>query len=158
MPGKQNFARFEAVQFIAKFFIGVAARKLGNLKLAGGNVRIGQARRRSRCTSGNRRQVIIFFWIEDIDARCGPRRDDAHDFPAHQFFSGCRNLQLIAHCDFVSGPQEFRNVSLGSVVGNSAHGHRLALFTIAGGQRNLQLARCGDGIFVEEFVKIAQAE
>ena len=44
------------------------------------------------------------------------------------------------------------------MVGHAAHGDGRALFLVAGGERDFEFARGGDGVFEEELVEIAQAE
>jgi hypothetical protein len=44
------------------------------------------------------------------------------------------------------------------VVGDATHGNGLAFFAIARGEGDLKFAGGDDGVFVEEFVEIAEAE
>ena len=44
------------------------------------------------------------------------------------------------------------------MVGNATHGNGLALFAVAGGEGDLEFAGGDDGVFVEEFVEITEAE
>jgi len=60
--------------------------------------------------------------------------------------------------DFEAGANEARDVAVGGVIGDAAHGNGLALFAIAGGEGDLELAGGDDGVFVEEFVEVAKAE
>ena len=71
------------------------------------------------------------------------------DFTADQFLALPGGFHLIAHGDFVSGAEESRDVSLGCMVGNSAHRHGLTAFAVPGCQSDLQLARGRNGVFVK---------
>ncbi len=106
----------------------------------------------------DRREEIIFAGVEDRAVSRGTRSDDPHHFAAHEFLARTWLFHLIADGDFEAGANQARDVAFGSVVRNAAHGNRLALFTVARRERNLKLARRDDGVFVEKFVEIAQAE
>ncbi len=67
-------------------------------------------------------------------------------------------LDLVADGDLVSLANELGDVALGGVVGNSAHGEGDAIYLLARGEGDLELARGGDGVIEEELVKIAHAE
>src|SRR5256885_2386312 len=101
---------------------------------------------------------IIFAGIEDGDIGGGAGGDDPDNFAANDFFAGAGLLHLIADGDFEAGADEACNVAIGSVIRNAAHGNGLALFAIAGGQSDLQLAGGEHGVFVKQFVEIAEAE
>ena len=57
-----------------------------------------------------------------------------------------------------AGADEAGDVAVRGVIGDAAHGNGLALFAIAGGEGDLEFAGGDDGVFVEEFVEIAEAE
>ena len=84
--------------------------------------------------------------------------DDAHHLAAHEFFARRGLLHLIADSDFVTGAQESGYVVFRGVIRDAAHGHRLIALAIARREGDLQFAGGHDGIFVEQFVEIAQAE
>ena len=106
----------------------------------------------------NGRQIIIFARVKNRAVGGCARSDDAHDFAAHEFFAGAGQLHLIAYGDFEAAANQARDVTIRGVIRHAAHGNGLALFAIAGGQSDLQFARGQNGIFVEEFVEIAEAK
>ncbi len=146
------------MQFIAQLFLGVFARKRRGPEFAGGHVRVRESDRHSRGRPKDRRQIVVFLGLQNVDAGGRSRSDDAHHFAPHQLFSWSRRFHLIANCDFVSGAQKPRDVSLRGVVGNSAHRHRFAFFAVAGGQSDLQFARRGDSVFIKQLVEVSQAK
>src|SRR5882762_318937 len=107
---------------------------------------------------GDRREKIVFACVEERDVSCGPRSDDAHHFAANEFLSRAGLLHLIADGDFETSANQPRDVALGGMIRDATHGNGLALFAIARRKRDLQLARGDNGVFVEEFVEVAQAE
>ena len=74
------------------------------------------------------------------------------------FFAGAGVFHLIADGDAIALLDQARDVVFGGVIGDAAHRDRLAFFLVARGERDFELARGGDGVVVEEFVEIAQAE
>ncbi len=80
------------------------------------------------------------------------------DFAADDLFAGAGLLHLFADGDFEAGADEAGDVNFRRRGRDAAHGHGLARFAVAGGEGDLQFARGDDGVFVEEFVEIAQAE
>jgi len=60
--------------------------------------------------------------------------------------------------DFESGADEFGDVAIGGVIGDAAHRNGLAFFAVAGSEHDLQFAGGEHGVFVEEFVEIAETE
>jgi hypothetical protein len=72
--------------------------------------------------------------------------------------AGARLLHLFADGDFKASADKAGDVAIGGVIGYAAHGNGLALFSIARGEGDLELARGNHGVFVEEFVEIAEAE
>ncbi len=103
-------------------------------------------------------EEIIFARVEHGAVGGGAGRDDADDFAADDFLAGAGLLHLIADGDFESGADEAGDVAVGGVIGDAAHGNGLAFFAIARGERDLQFAGGEHGVFVEEFVEIAEAE
>src|SRR6266566_1130897 len=106
----------------------------------------------------DRREKIIFAGVEDCAVGSSTRGDDPHHFAAHEFLARTWLFHLIANRDLEAGANQARDVAFGGVVRNAAHGNRLALFAVARRERNLQLARRDDRVFVEKFVEIAQAK
>ena len=106
----------------------------------------------------DRGEEIIFAGVKDGDVSGGAGSDDAGDFAADEFFAGAGLLHLFADGDFEAGADEAGDVAVGGVVGDAAHGNGLAFFAVAGGEGDLEFAGGDDGVFVEEFVKVAEAE
>ena len=106
----------------------------------------------------DRREEIVFAGVEDGAIGGGAWRDDADDFAADDFLAGAGRFHLIADGDLESGADQAGDVAVGGVIGDAAHGNGLALFAIARGESDLEFARSEDGVFVEEFVEIAEAE
>ena len=76
----------------------------------------------------------------------------------HQFLAGAGIFHLVADGDAVALLNQARDVAFGRVVRHAAHGNGGALFLVARGQRDFELARGGDGVFEEQLVEIAQPE
>ena len=74
------------------------------------------------------------------------------------FLASLRIFHLVADGDAVALLNEARDVAFGGVVGHAAHGDGRALFLVARGERDFQLARGHHGVFEEQLVEIAQAE
>src|SRR6266404_1332713 len=156
--GQQRFARMQELQFVAEIFVGAWAGEFGGLEFARGEINVGEANRRTGGVLGDGGEEIIFARVEhrDIGRRAGS--DDAHDFAADNFFAWAGLLHLVADGNLESRPDEFGNITVGSVIGHAAHRNRLALFAVARGESDLQFARGKHGVFVEEFVEVAEAE
>src|SRR5579884_3044098 len=60
--------------------------------------------------------------------------------------------------DAVPALDQTRDVAIGGVIGNAAHGNRLAPLFVARRERNFELARSRDGVVVEQLVEIAQTK
>ena len=74
------------------------------------------------------------------------------------FFASRRVFHLVADGDAVALLDQPRDVAFGRVIGHAAHRDGGALFLVARGERDLELARGGDGVLEEQLVEIAQAE
>src|SRR5215467_3906624 len=157
-PGEKSFARAQQLEFVAQGLFGARARELGALKFAGGKVHKGQTDRAGGRVLIHSGEKIVLLGFKNGDVGGGARSYDAHHFAADDLFARSRSFHLIADGDFESGANQTGDVAVGRVVRNAAHGDRLALFAIAGSQGDLQLARSQHGVFVEQFVEVAQAE
>ena len=155
---KEEFARAQQLQFVAQFVLRIRPGKLGGPKLARGKIEIGQADRHACIAAGHRGQKAIFLGFQDIQVGGGAGGDDAHHFPPHQALAGAGLLHLITDGDLVTGAQQPGDVSFGGMKGDAAHGNGLAALAIARGESNLQFLRGHQGVFVEEFVEIAQTK
>ena len=146
------------MQFVAKIVASARAGKLCGLKFAGREIYVGKTNWRTGRVRGHGGEKIIFASVEDRDIGRRSGCDDPDDFATHDFLSGARLLHLIANGDLESGANEAGDVALGRVIWDAAHRNGLAFFAIPRGQHDLQFAGREDGVFVEEFVEIAQAE
>ena len=156
--GRSDFARAEELEFVAKRFLRGRAGKFGGHKFAGGKIHEGEADEIGSGVLGNGGEEIIFAGVEDGDIGGGAGGDDAGDFAADELFAGAGLLHLFADGDFEAGADEAGDVAVGGVIRDAAHGDGLAFFAIAGGKGDLEFAGGDDGVFVEEFVEIAEAE
>ena len=141
--GKQDFARAEQLQFVAQLFFGAAApansvARNSPVETSTIGQADGHARGAPRATAARK---LFSLGSRTLQVGGGAGRDHADHFAAHQFFAGAGLLHLVADGDFVAGAQQPRDVGLRGVIRNAAHGDGLAAFAIAGGQRDLQLAR-----------------
>ena len=82
----------------------------------------------------------------------------AGDLALDQLLGEARVLHLVADRDAVAALDQAGDVALGRVVGDAAHGDGLPLLLVARGEGDLQLARRGDGVVVEELVEVPQPE
>src|SRR5467141_3790938 len=107
---------------------------------------------------GDGREEIVFAGVKKRPVSSRTWRYHAHHLAAHELFARTGQFHLIADRDLESGANQARDVAFRGVVRNAAHGNRLALFAIARGESDLQLARGDDRVFIEKFVEIAEAE
>ena len=103
-------------------------------------------------------QVVVLVRAQHLRVHRGAGRDDAGDFAPDQFVAAVGVFHLIADGDAVALLDQPRDVVFGGMIGDAAHRNRLALFLVAGGERDLELAGGGDGVVVEQLVEIAQPE
>ena len=155
---EKRFARTDELQFVAESFLRARAGEFGGLEFAGGEIDEGEADGLGGGVLGDGGEEIIFAGVEDGDVGGGARGDDAGDFAADEFFAGAGLFHLFADGDFEAGADEAGDVAVGGVIGNAAHGDGLAFFAIAGGEGDLEFAGGDDGVFVEEFVEVAETE
>src|SRR5712692_5094449 len=155
---EKRFARVEKLEFVAERFVGSGAGKFGGLKFAGGKIDESEADRRTGRVPCNRGQEIIFAEIEDADIGGGAGRNDANHFTTNKFLGWAWLLHLIADGDFETGTDQPRDVRFRGVIRHPAHRNGLAFFAIAGSEGDLQFARGDHGIFIEEFIEIAETE
>ncbi len=103
-------------------------------------------------------EEIVLTGVENGDVGGSAGSYDAGDFAADEFFAGAGLFHLLADGDFETGADEAGDVAVGGVIRDAAHGYGLTFFAIAGGEGDLEFARGDDGVFVEEFVEVAEAE
>ncbi len=128
----------------------------GDAEFAGGDIDVGDGGARSGTRDGG--EEVVLARAHEVGIHRGAGGDDAGDFAADEFLGELGVLDLVADGDAEAFLDEARDVALGGVVGNAAHGDGVALFLIARGEGDFEFARGGDGVFEEELVKIAEAE
>ena len=106
----------------------------------------------------HRGQVVVLVRAQQVGVGGGAGRDDARDLALDQFLGELGVFHLVADGDAVALLDEARDVAFGRVVRHAAHRDGRALFLVARGERDFELARRGDGVFEEQLVEIAQAE
>ncbi len=129
---------------------------LGGAKLAGGDIDVRDARSPIRRHHG--RQVVILVRAQHLRVHRGAGRDDAGDLAPDKLGGGAGNFHLIADGDAVALLDQARDVVFGGVIRHAAHRNRLALFLVARGERDFELAGGGDGVVVEQLVEVAEPE
>ena len=99
-------------------------------------------------------EVVLLGAQPGVDRRS--RRKDARHLAPDDLLGELRILHLVADRDAVAFSEQSREVALGGVVGNAAHGH--GPFLVPGRELDLQFARGYLGVVVEEFVEVAHPE
>ncbi len=153
--GEKHLARTQNQQLLTNAAFGVVTDKLGGAKLASRKIECGK----SDGISGARhagQKVVLFRVKMRIHRRS--RREHARDLALHQRLGQPRILHLLADGDLEALANQLGNVVVGGVIGHAAHGNGSALFFVARGERDLQLARGDHRIFEEKFVEVTQAE
>src|SRR5437879_12906014 len=107
---------------------------------------------------GDRCEEIIFPGVEQGAVGGGTRSDDPHDVATDEFLARSRLRHLNADRDFEAGADQTRNVAFGGVVRHATHGNRLALFSVARGESDLEFARYVDRLLAGEFQYLAKQE
>ena len=129
--------------------------KLGGAKFAGGQVERGESGGVSRPRHAGQEVVLL---RAELCVDRGARRQHARDFALHQLLGHARVFHLLADGDLEALADELGDVVVGRVIRHAAHGDGRALFLVARGQRDLQLARGDHGVLEEELVEVAQAK
>src|SRR5271157_3234571 len=152
---EQHFAWTQHQQLLADTPLGIFALKFSRAKFAGREIE----RRKSYGTPGTRdaTQEIVLLGAE-MRVGSGPRREHPRDLALHQLLGDTRVFHLLADRYLESFADELGDVVLGRVIWDAAHGHGDALFLVARGQRDLQLARGDDRVLEEQLVEVAQAK
>src|SRR5260221_2674245 len=148
----------QELELFAKSFFGAGAAKFGGLKFSSREIDEGEADRGCSSALRNGGEKIVFAGVENGDISGGARSYSADDFAAKEFFAEAGRFHLIADGDFETVADQASDVAVGGVIRHAAHGNGLTFFAVAGSERDLQFARGEDGVFVEEFVEIAEAE
>ena len=133
-----------------------AVPKLGDSKVAGGNVHRSQAQ--SGTVRKNGAQEVVFPRLQQVAVAQGAGGDDPGHLPLHQLPGGLGVFDLVADGHPVAFADQLGDIGVGTVVGNPAHGDGGPLFLVARGQGDLQLAGGHHGIVEEHLVEVAQPE
>src|SRR6266853_583214 len=107
---------------------------------------------------GHGSEKIVFASVEEGDVRSGTRRYDTYHLAAHELFARTGQFHLIADGDLEARADQARDIAFGGVIRNAAHGNGLALFAVARGESDLQLARGDDRVFIEKFIEIPKTK
>ncbi len=113
---------------------------------------------RPRAVTANRRQIVVLVRAQQRRFGRRSRRHHARHFALHQLLARPRFLHLIADGHAIAFLDQPREIAVGRVIRHAAHRNGLPFFFIARGERDFELARRGDGVFIEQLVEIAQPE
>ena len=152
----EQLARSQMTELLGQLCFPAGASHLRRAKLSGGEIHAGQADPLPGPAGGD--QVVVLARREEAGVGGRAGRDHPGDFAPHQFFREARVLHLLANSHLVAFLDQARDVGVGGVVRNPAHGHSHSLFLAAGRQSNLEFAGGQDSVFKKEFVKISQTE
>ena len=150
--GEEDFARAQLFQRAGHF----GGLHFGDLELAGRDIHVGHGGPRSVARDGG--QEVVLAGAHQGGVHGGAGRHHAHDLAFDQALGGFGIFHLVADGDAVSLLDEARDVALGRMEGDAAHGDGGALFLVARGEGDFQFARGHHGVLEEELVKIAEAE
>ncbi len=145
--GNEEFGRGEAGQLVFEL---LAVGKLRDRELAGGVIDHRQAE--ATAVHAHRGEVIVAAVVEEGEVVDGAGRDDLADLALHDL-AGDRLGGLLRDGDSPAGLDEFRNVVLGGVMGDPAHGDAAAL-----GEGHVEKAGRFPGVLEEHLVEIPEPE
>jgi len=131
---KQDFSGADLLDELIDF----AGRRLGDAKLAGGDIDVGQSR--EIAAAGHGGEIVVLVRAQQVEVAGRARRDHARDVSLYELLGELGILQLIADGDAVAFRDELGDVVVGGVIRNAAHGNRNALLAAARSERDLQLA------------------
>ncbi len=99
--------------------------------------------------TGDGGEVVILVRTQSEGVGGGAWSDDAGDLAPDEFLGGGGVFHLVADGHAVALLDQARDVAFGGVEGDAAHGDGRALFLVAGGEGDFELARGEDGVFKE---------
>jgi len=120
---------------------------------------VGDCRARARFS--DRSQVVVLARAHQGGIHGGARRNHAGDLATHRpagFLGNFGIFHLVADRYPVAFLDEAGDVAVGRVVGDAGHRNGSALFLVARGEGDFELARGEDGVVVEQLVEIADPE
>ena len=126
----------------------------GDQKVTGGNIPCCDAD--LTCIVKNAEYVVVSALIEGIHIQIGTRCDDAHHFPADNALCRAGIFHLLTDGYLVAQLHETCQISVDSVIGNTAHGSPLGKSAAFSGECQFQLAGHRHRVVKEHLVKIAQ--
>ena len=145
--GKNNFRRAQSFQFRhqSRFIF-----QFGGEKVAGGKVYQRQAHGFAAGVNGGQKVISLRHQHPFVKMRAG--RKNLGDLAFDQL-AGLGFLKLFADGHLTAAAQDARNVGVGRVKRQAAHGN-----AVAGGERQIQDRRPGLGVLEKHLIKIPQAE
>ena len=141
----EKLCGLQAEELIARIF------GLERAQIAGRKVEKGEAIDFSDLHETRQKIVALFGKEARRDDRSWS--DDAHDLALDEALGLFGAFELLGDGDAVAFGNEAIDIRFAAVEGDTAHRHFLPL-----GERQIELAREDDGIFVERFIKIAEAK
>ncbi|OQB00694.1 MAG: hypothetical protein BWY25_01691 [Chloroflexi bacterium ADurb.Bin222] len=154
--GEKHLTRLKARQFLPRRREDVAIlAELGRAELAGGNLRVGDAR--AFALDHHSGEVIRTFLVEQcrLDERAG--RDNALDAALHRPTT-VRLAYLLGKRHTIAFLDEAGDVVFYRMIGHPRHRNAHALRHRARGEDNIQLPGHQFGVGVEGLIEIAQPE
>ena len=139
----------------AKSGLGLIAVKRRRADLCRGNIR--KAHANGILAHIDRAEIVVLLLGEQDAFNNRTGRDHAHHVALDKPLGGGRIFDLLANGHLVALGDQLTDIPLRRMERHAAHGCALGLAAIAAGQRQLQLARGGDGIVKEHLVKVTQA-
>ena len=155
----QNFAGGEAAQLGNQRAAHLVGVQLGRIGFAGRDIGKADARfpAAARAFGADRTEVVVLVLGEHARFDDGAGRDNADDVPPDKPLGEHGVLHLLADGNLVALGDEPGDVNFIRVERHAAHGGALLPAAGLAGQRQLQLARGGEGVVVEHLVEIAHA-
>ncbi len=152
----QDFLGRQFFQFVGQLRGGMLALNFGDFEHARRHVQGGQAHPRAPKMNGDEVMGALGVQQGIVEHRAGG--DDPDDVAFHQPLGLPGIFHLLANGDFLSGLDQFGDVKVGGVMGDSAHGDGMGLVFVPRRQGDLQEAGSHLGVFVEHLVEIPHPE
>ena len=138
---------------------GAGAGKFGGAKFAGREIDVGQADGRAGGMRARWRPGNYFLCGSSTpESVAVPGVTDADDFAADEFLALGRLPRSARRRRLVTGTDQAGDVIFRGVIGNAAHRYRLVFFVLRAVRVICSSFRGDQGIVIEKFVEIAEAE